>query len=83
MESSSIFKVESKRNMVFVHAFWIFGLVYTAYQVGTNISNFLAYNSTIAERDVVGARTPPFPNIILCSDSIHSWYKEIGYLFEY
>ena len=56
---------------------WIVGLTFTFHTLGTNLHNYLQYDSIVTESSYI-MKTPPFPEITVCAESMHSLQKGIS-----
>lgn len=53
---------------------WIVGLVFTIHTVARNVQHYLEYDSIVTESSHI-SKNPEFPEIIVCSETMHSLKK--------
>ena len=61
-------------SRIFLYSCRIVAIILTYRQVTENIRNYYKYESTLSQRDYVDQNLP-FPNILICSKSMHSRMK--------
>ena len=71
------YRFSRTRYRIAFYVFYMVGLIYTVMIVTRNVNNYWKYASNISQREVKEnpEKLEQFPNVIICSDSIHSKQK--------
>ena len=71
------YRFSRTRYRIVFYLFYMLGLIYTVMIVTRNVRNYWKYASNISQREVEEnpEKLVQFPNVIICSDSVHSKQK--------
>ena len=59
----------------FLYGCQIVAIILTYQQVAKNVRSYYQFESTLTSREYGNPQTLPFPNILICSKSMHSRMK--------